>query len=139
MILAALLALSVIPQSEVITEAVDVIEVNHFHDNFGRKIFSQVVFFDFDSAKSQHVVVDWRMMKANEQRPRRVGEMFVARWRDFQDNVTRQVYATSFRETWTQVDTEMENREILPSEKRRKLARPLREPVLISGERSILR
>lgn len=139
MILAALLAISIVPQSEVITEAVDLIEVNNFFDGQGRKVYTQIVFFDFDEVAGRHQVVDWRLMRPGL-RPVRSGGIYVVRWNDTQTaDVRRCVYAASFRETWTQRDIEVDEREKLPKEKRRGLAKPVREPVIQAGERSILR
>lgn len=135
MIFAALL-LAAIPHSDVVTEAVDLIEVNHFFDEQGRKVYDQVLFWDWNDWQGEYEVVAWRMLKTERQRPRREGKIFITKWMDTQEgDVWRCVMAKAFRETWTQHDPELREREKLSKEKRRGLSKPLRVPVMVSGER----
>lgn len=91
----------------------DIAELNHYHDEQGRHIFSQWIWWEFDR-HGELVVVAWRMDKGT--------------WRGqpkdmtFHDgDVLRRVKAGEFRETATLFDPEVLNREYLPSDYRRGL------------------
>ncbi len=99
-------------------ERVDLIEVNHFHDDQGRLVFEQVIFYEWSAEKSRHQVQAWRLLKNPSQRPKRdfaTGE-YVATW--FDGDIFREVRAPAARESWTQYDPELIEREHLPKEKR---------------------
>jgi len=156
MILAALL-LAAIPHSDVVRDECDVIELNHLYDENGRSGLSQFIFYDWHERESRHHVVEWattrteRKAKAGilpEEFKKRYRHELAAMvrptkegWRLRFDHmgVVREITARQFRETWTQFDPEIMERENLPKERRRGLSKPLRVPVLISGERSVLR
>lgn len=121
----------------VIREGVDIVELNHFYDEHGRLVFDQVIFYDWDAERPQ--IREWRLAKDHGSMPARdwfrkfesqssillsgepaAGEgSWVCRWQD--GGALRAVYATSYKETWTQYDPELVEREILPKEKRRAL------------------
>ena len=142
----AFLLLAVIPHSDVLTDCVDVLELNHFYDGNGKRCFSQWIAWDWNSLRSRHDVVAWTMtcncnVKATDEKlramvaPTKEG----LRLRFSHVGVEREITAGQFRETHTQHDPEMEQRNILPVERRRGLSKPLRVPVMMSGERVILR
>lgn len=146
MILAALL-LAVIPHSDVVRDECDVLELNHFYTGEGKLVFSQWIFLAWNELKSRHDVIEWAMAKgygeiaidADKLRAMVVPAKGGWRLRFSHACVQREITATSFREIHTQYDREVDEREILPKERRRGLSKPLRVPVLTSGERSILR
>jgi hypothetical protein len=112
------------PQDINVRDQVDLIEVNHFHDDQARLVFDQVIFYEWSPSKSRHQVQAWRLLKTSRQRPRRdygAGD-YVTRWTD--GETEREVRAATFRETWTQHDPELVEREFLPKERRRELAKP---------------
>jgi hypothetical protein len=116
------LALGIVPQSTAVVDRVDVIEVNHFYDDQGRLVFHQVVFYDWCDFAERHQVRAWRLLKSASQFPvrdRRGG--YVATWID--GDRLRQVWGGAFRETWTQYDPELVERQALPRECRRELGR----------------
>ena len=109
------------PVEDVAFDTVDLIEVNHFYDEQGRLVFDQVIFYDWSPAQSRYQVRDWRLLKTPAQLPRRnwSRDEFVAIWHD--GEVLRKVRAQAIRESWTQYDPELVEREYLPKEKRREL------------------
>jgi hypothetical protein len=111
----------------VVTDKVDLIELNHFYDDNGALVFDQVIFWDWHPfvpgrEGGEFVVRAWRLSKL--ERPmatvrdwRRGGYTLI-----FLDGgVIRKIRAPSFRETWTQYDPEMQNRKMWPEDKRRGL------------------
>lgn len=117
-----LLLLSILPRGEVARETCDVVELNHFYDEEGRLVFDQVIFYDWDRSAGRHQVRAWRLVKHADQIPRRTygkGGGWVICWQD--GEVFRDIRAAAFRETWTQEDPELAEREFLPKEQRREL------------------
>jgi hypothetical protein len=113
------------PREDVASEQVDLIEVNHFYDDQGRHVFDQVIFYDWDENHSRHMVRAWRLVKNPSQLPQRnwKDDTYSALWYD--NDALRKVQAKSMRESWTQYDPELVEREYLPKEKRKEL-RPTR-------------
>ena len=117
--------LAIVPQESVVVESVDVIEVNHLYDGCGDLVFTQVIFWDFDWRLCRLQVCAWRMVKHDSQLPRfqrRIDhglEDAFTLWKD--GEVVREVRAKAVRETWTQYDPELLERELLPPEARRGL------------------
>lgn len=123
-ILWAVLGFGSMPQDINVRDRVDLIEVNHFHDDQARLVFDQVIFYEWSPAKGRHQVLAWRLLKAPGQRPRRdyrTGD-FAAMWTD--GGTEREVRAVTFRETWTQHDPELVEREALAVPMRRDLSKP---------------
>lgn len=117
--IATLLLAAIVPQpGDMLRDVVDVIEVNHVYDDDGRPVFTQVIFWDWWMSASRYHVRTWRMVKEAVQLPRRdhVHGGYVAQWLDGQ--TLRAVHALGIRETWTQYDVEMLERETLPVEQR---------------------
>ncbi len=120
-ICAIVVALGTSPQQDVARESVDLIEVNHFYDEHGRLVFDQVIFYDWSAGDARYMVRAWRLVKNPAQLPHRD-------WRDggyatlWQDGeVLRHVRSRSIRESWTQYDPELVEREYLPKERRKEL------------------
>jgi hypothetical protein len=105
----------------VANDRVDLIEVNHVYDERGRLTFSQIIFYDWSAEDARFQVRAWRMLKTDAQIPHRdwATNDFVAVWQD--DGILREVHADTFRESWTQHDPELVEREHLPKERRREL------------------
>jgi hypothetical protein len=120
-ICASLVAFGIAPQEDVARESVDLIELNHFYDEHGRLVFDQVIFFDWSASESRYNVRAWRLVKNPSQLPQRdwAGGGYSAMWQDGEQ--IRHIRSKSIRETWTQYDPELVEREYLPKEKRREL------------------
>src|SRR4030095_15857088 len=123
---ALIVVLGLNPTEDVSREKVDLMEVNHFHDEQGRSVFDQVIFYDWSPEHSRYMVRAWRLVKNPTQLPERD-------WRDggylavLRDGeVVRGVQAASMRETWTQYDPELAEREFLPKERRKELRKEVR-------------
>ena len=108
-----LLLLSILPYETIISEQVDVVEVNHFYDEKGRHVFDQVIFYDWKC--NYHELADWRLIKNESQRPVNGRMLF------YDQDTLRKITARTQRETWTQYDPELAERERLPKERRRLL------------------
>lgn len=111
--------LAIVPQSPVARDGVERLELNNFYDLDGRLVFTQVIGWE-----ANETVRFWRMAKTADMTPRpdAIHGGCVLRWID--SDVTREVRARSFAESWTQVDVETANRTVLPAELRRKLKQP---------------
>lgn len=106
------------PDRTVVKDTVDLVEVNHYHDARGQHVFDQLIFYDWSSQQRRFQVRAWRLIKSESQLPRRDHRhgTWLIRWHD--DGVMREVTATSRRETWTQYDPELMEREVMPQEQR---------------------
>ncbi len=128
-----LTALTLSPADEVTVDQVDLVEINHFYDDQGRLVFDQLIYYDWSSVQHRYQVRDWRLLKTPTQVPLRDWRTgcYVSEWEDFkQRNGLRRVKSKSVRETWTQYDPELVEREFLAQEKRAELTRiPAAAPV----------
>jgi hypothetical protein len=107
-------------------DEVDLVEINHFFDEQGRLVFDQIIFYEWCSQECRYQVRDWRLLKTPGQVPLRNWRdgNFVAIWHDFKErDLLRRVNARMIRETWTQYDPELVEREFLPEGKRRELSK----------------
>ena len=123
---ATIVVLGITPQEDVARESVDLIEVNHFYDEHGRLVFDQVIFYDWSQDDARYMVRAWRLVKNPAQLPQRDwkgGGGYLVVWQD--GELLRHVRAQSIRETWTQYDPELVEREYLPKERRKEL-RPVK-------------
>lgn len=111
------------PLAAPIEDAVDVLEVNHLYDGDGRHIFDQLIGWNWHG-NELHVVF-WRLLKGREAFPQRrfASGVYEALWID--DGQARRVRGRSFRQTWTQHDPELANRQRWPQSQRRGLTRSL--------------
>ena len=118
---AIVVVLGINPTEDVARETVDLMEVNHFYDEQGRLVFDQVIFYDWSPDHSRYMVRAWRLVKNPSQLPERDWRDggYLAVWQD--GEILRRVRAQSMRESWTQYDPELAEREYLPKEKRKEL------------------
>jgi hypothetical protein len=113
------------PVEDVAIDRVDLVELNHFHDEQGQHVFDQIIFYDWSPTRGRYNVLAWRLLKQPAQVPTRdwsTGD-FVTVWRD--NTILREVRAQTKRESWTQYDPELIDRSSLPKEQRRELRKPL--------------
>lgn len=116
-----LFLVAIVPHDGVTREQVDLVEHNHFYDEHGRLVFEQIIFYDWSDEECHYNVRAWRLVKLPGQIPQRdwtSGGWFSA-WIDGEQ--PRYVHARHFRETWTQTDPELVEREYLAKEKRHEL------------------
>jgi hypothetical protein len=119
-----LLLIAILPRLDgPVCERVDLIEVNHHHDENCRLIMTQQIFYEWN--RGRYDVIAWRMVKSPIQLPYRDWQDggYVCFWKD--GDIMRKVRAEAFRETWTQAglsgDPEVNEREMLPKERRKEL------------------
>lgn len=126
LLLAALPAADAPPAPPLTWDRVDLIEVNHFHDEHGKLVFDQLILWEWRPAESRYQVRGWHLLKSPHEWPRpAAGVGWRATW--WEGEILRQVEAPHCRETWGQVDLELREREELPEKARRPLT-PAREP-----------
>lgn len=139
---------SITPLNDVPVARCEVIELNHYYDK-GRLVFDQIIYWGrYQGVEGLHVL-EWRLVKdcrrdlTEQERdqmreefpgmdcheklwigspmvPRRKGGEWEATWLD-PEGVLLRVRACSFRETHTDYDQELEDREIVPKEDRRRI------------------
>ena len=109
-----------------VSERVDLIELNHFYDDTGCHSFDQVIFYEWSHDYSRFHVIAWCLIENDPARkPRRDagrGDYYVS-WHDRDANVQREVRSPLFRETWSQVDPERANKQLLEEKHRISLLR----------------
>ncbi|MEW4455219.1 hypothetical protein AB1L30_21300 [Bremerella sp. JC817] len=107
-----------------VVDRVDLIEINHLYDLQGRLVINQLIFYQWDSASQRFQVRAWRLLKTDDQLPRKSWnqDQYVCHWKDM--NVHRKVYANNIRETWTTQDPEVLERNMFPIEHRSELSQP---------------
>jgi len=99
------------PDREVLRDSVDVVELNHFYDDEGKPVFDQLIFYRWEPA-GFHRLIDYRLVKSRECLPQRQQHGWFSLWWD--EGELRRVDAASYRETWTQYDPELVDRENHP-------------------------
>ena len=114
-------ALCLQPVENIAHEQVDLIEVNHYYDQYGELVLDQIIFYEWSAQESRFQVRDWRPLKSRNQLPRRDWRRrdWVAVWRD--GHVLRKVRSPAIRETWTLYDPEVVDRDVFPKQCRRRL------------------
>jgi hypothetical protein len=117
-----LLLFSIVPVELTAREHFDLVELNHFYDENGKLVFDQAIWYRWCCDMERYQVVAWRLVKNDQPAYARdwEGGGYIATWND--GEVMRRVRADSFRESWTQFDPELAEREYLPKEKRPELA-----------------
>jgi len=117
----ATLILAVVPCGDVLVDRCDVVEVNHLYDDEGKHVFDQVIWYDWHHDAGRFEVVDWRLVKCDSILPLAdyQCEEYSQTWMD--GETLRRVWSKSMRESWTQYDPELVERESLPKDSRRGL------------------
>lgn len=122
----ALALVLTIDHDSLIYDNVDVVEINHCYGGDGEKRFTQTIFWEWRNLypEGDYIVVDWRIVKDQPQpHPRKDYSKggYTLIWND--QGTWRRVRSVSMRETWTQYDPELDNRQIFPTAKRRGLTK----------------
>jgi hypothetical protein len=98
------------PNSVVAIDTYDYVETNHVYDADGKHVLSQWIYYDWSPRQRSFLCQAFRVIR-DRRRPR----LF------YDGPLLRRIRATSRRETWTQYDPELVNREVFPKELRRGL------------------
>lgn len=105
-------------QEEVVIEyRADVLEINHYYDDNGKLVFTQLIWWDWDG--DDHRVRDWRYLIDGVKVGRKHDNNNTAciRGRDaiwIERGMLIRVRSRSHITTWTQYDREVKDREHLP-------------------------
>jgi len=106
----------------VVHDACDIIELNHYYDGSGKLVLEQYIFWDWHPADSSFRVVAWRHADKCALKCRgslRTGyEMML-----FDGEQVRRIRSRMRRETWTQYDPEVHDRQFVPQDQRTGLSR----------------
>lgn len=118
-----LLLLSVFSPNLMAVEHVAVIELNHFFDQRGKPVFSQVVFYERSPETGRFQVRAWCLVEDREELGRRpirneTTGVYTVYWLDKDRKLQRKITSSIYSESWTQVDTEVANKLIHPQSKR---------------------
>lgn len=114
-----------VPNASTTDERVDLIELNHFFDENGRHVFDQVIFYQWSTTHNRYHVKAWRLVKDPAQLPKQTWKPSGYRCVWYDEGTLRSVFAEAYRETWTQIDPERSNRQLLPQDQRTGLSKPL--------------
>ena len=134
--LAALLTMVSVVASDLsrrTVEAVDCVEVNHFHTSQGEPAFVQLILWDWDQEDSAYHVRAWKMIEAIEPMPTRSNGRWFVRYHDRTDHLDRVIVCRQGKESWTQNDPERDDKRMWPETMRQRLVRhvivPTPEPL----------
>lgn len=109
-----LIALLSIPLGVATHEHVDLIELNNYHDSRGHLVFSQVIFYERNPGNGRFQVRAWCMVDDREllnRRPlRNINGLYVCELNDSNERLTRRIVSRLFRESWSMVDPEREDK-----------------------------
>jgi hypothetical protein len=100
-----------------VEESVDLVELNHFHDCLGRHVYDQVIFYEWCPARSLYLVRAWCLVEERDLVNRipvknYANDTYIVHWQDRDENLLREITATHYRESWTQIDPERANKKI---------------------------
>lgn len=112
-------------RSSEVYERVDLIELNHHHDDLGRHAFDQVIFYEWSPDYRRFHVIAWFLVEDQFTRlPRKLSNGdYVVKWQDHDAQVRREIHSRLFRETETssQVDPERVNKKLFDEKLRASL------------------
>lgn len=114
MTLVAFVLLATIPHQPIQSANVDLVERNTYCDEEGSEVFTQYIFSDWNTRHGRHEIVDFRM---DDGQIRREGNVL---WFAHLGEIHR-VRTEHLRESKTQYDPELQERECRPMGRRRKL------------------
>jgi hypothetical protein len=105
------------PVPVVVAEKVDLIEVNHYYDDRGNRVFDQVIYFDWSPEQFRFTARGYRLIKQETQVPVPVAPgAYHSIWSD--GDCLRDLRAAVSTETWLQWDPELAERNYLPKSMR---------------------
>ena len=123
-----MLLLALFPgDKQVVTDRVDVIELNYFLNEVGAINFAQVIFWEWDSASRRFRVVDFHILEQDTEHiwPAKMSSgLYVYFWWDSRAGTCRRIVAPYFYTTVTREDPEMKDRDKWPKDERRELRPP---------------
>ncbi len=125
MLLSLLLLITAAPidVSRIASERVDLIELNHFHDECGKAVYDQVIFYEWSASQAKYHVRAWCLVEPRDIVSRRPtytnqDDRYHVRWFDSDQSIHRHISSPLYRETWTHTDPERANKRILDEKMR---------------------
>jgi hypothetical protein len=90
-------------------ETADKLELNHFHDECGKPVYTQVIIYDFNNATTNEETRHWYLVNPGKDWGRYPtycsgSDRWAVRWLDKEQMIGRQITAPSYVETFTQTD-----------------------------------
>lgn len=115
------------------TEYVDLIETNHYFDHQGRLVYDQVVFYERTPTTGKFQVRAWCLVDDREYLNRRPVKnettgLYQVDWYDTDKRILRKLTSRLFRESWSQVDPERDNKRFHPERLRVELVKKPEKP-----------
>jgi hypothetical protein len=116
------------------SEYVDLIELNHLYNPKGQLVFDQVIFYEQALETGRFQVRAWCLVDDREIPNRRpVKNYSTSRyqvdWFDVDKRLTRRITSRLFRESWTQIDPERDDKKLHDERLRVGLASRIQEGV----------
>jgi len=98
-------------------EYVDLIELNHFYDQYGRLVYDQVIFYEQAPESGRFQVRAWCLVEDRETLNRRPvknleTQLYQVDWFDSDQRMVRKITSRLYRESWTQHDPERVNKKV---------------------------
>ena len=111
-----------------VSEFVDCIELNHFYDARARLVYDQVVFYEWTPTTGKFQVRAWCLVDDREQLNRRPIKneetgIYESEYLDTNTRLIRRIRSRLFRESWSQLDPERENKRVHPESLRIELVK----------------
>lgn len=109
-----------------LVQRVDLIELNHCHDDLGRHCYDQVVFYEWSPDYRRYHVVAWCLVDNGLSRMPtldRDKQQYVVRWYDRETGRNREIWSPLFRESWSNSDPERANKKLMDEKYRVSLLR----------------
>lgn len=133
------------PPSDIVKDQVEFLELNHFHDEYGRIVFDQYLFYDKYPRTTIEYTRQWRLIRGSREtevkdewglNPVYLGspdyhldlynkEIAFVEGLVGENRIERRIKFRWFNETYTQIDTELENRQIIDKMERIPFSNPI--------------
>ena len=100
-----------------VAEYVDCIELNHFYDQGWKLVYDQVIFYELAPETGRFQVMAWCLVEDREVLNRRPVKneatgLYTVDWYDNDQRLSRKITSRLYRESWTQIDPERENKKV---------------------------
>lgn len=99
-----------------LSEGVDLIELNHFYDRHGKHQYDQIIFYEWSPDYRRFQVIEWKLVEndlaAMPHRRPKIRE-YVVSWYDEELRIEREVHSRIFRQSWSQIDPERANKQLI--------------------------
>lgn len=119
-----LLLILTLPNETIVENTFDLIELNHYYNDEGKRVFSQYMMCDWSNEKKTFVCQIWLMQGEDVSHELTLNGVELLLWDPKSKRRLHRIRAPAFTETWTQFDREVENRKILSPNERKGLVIP---------------